>query len=45
MGELGSYSRQNSLVTTLGEMGRIDKTLFILDLFLPKHCVGEFNVD
>jgi TnpA family transposase len=31
MGKLGSYSRQNSLATTLREMGRIDKTLFILD--------------
>lgn len=31
MGKLGSYSRQNSLATTLREIGRIDKTLFILD--------------
>lgn len=31
MGKIGSYSRQNSLATTLREMGRIDKTLFILD--------------
>lgn len=31
MGKLGSYSRQNSLAATLREMGRIDKTLFILD--------------
>ncbi|RKJ20426.1 Tn3 family transposase, partial [Butyricicoccus sp. 1XD8-22] len=31
MGKLGSYSRQNSLATTLREMGRIDKTLFLLD--------------
>lgn len=30
-GKLSSYSRQNSLATTLQEMGRIDKTLFILD--------------
>ncbi len=31
MGKLGSYSRQNSLAATLRGMGRIDKTLFILD--------------
>ncbi|KYC89893.1 Tn3 family transposase [Heyndrickxia sporothermodurans] len=31
MGKLGSYSHQNSLATTLREMGRIDKILFILD--------------
>lgn len=31
MGKLGSYSRQNSLAATLREIGRIDKTLFILD--------------
>ena len=31
MGKLGSYSRQNSLATTLREMGRIEKTIFILD--------------
>lgn len=31
MGKLGSYSRQNSLATALREMGRIEKTIFILD--------------
>ncbi|MGI8382453.1 Tn3 family transposase [Priestia megaterium] len=31
MGKLGSYSRQNSLATTLREMGRIEKTIFILN--------------
>ena len=31
MSKLGSYSRQNSLATALREMGRIEKTLFILD--------------
>ena len=30
MGKLGSYSRQNSLATALREMGRIEKTIFIL---------------
>ncbi|MFZ8401486.1 Tn3 family transposase, partial [Staphylococcus aureus] len=28
---LGSYSRQNSLATALREMGRIEKTIFILN--------------
>ncbi len=31
MGKLGSYSRQNSLSTALREMGRIEKTIFILN--------------
>lgn len=31
MEKLGSYSRQNSLATTLREMGRIEKTIFLLD--------------
>ncbi len=31
MGKLGSYSRQNSLAFALKEMGRIEKTIFILD--------------
>lgn len=31
MGKLGSYARQNALATTLREMGRIEKTIFILD--------------
>lgn len=31
MSKIGSYSRQNSLATALREMGRIEKTLFILD--------------
>ncbi|HEM7569674.1 TPA: Tn3 family transposase, partial [Enterococcus faecium] len=31
MGKLGSYSRQNSLATALREMGRIEKTIFILN--------------
>lgn len=31
MGKLGSYARQNSLATTLREMGRIEKTIFVLD--------------
>ena len=31
MEKLGSYSRQNSLATDLREMGRIEKTIFLLD--------------
>jgi TnpA family transposase len=31
MAKLGSYARQNSLATALREMGRIEKTIFILD--------------
>jgi TnpA family transposase len=31
MSKLGSYARQNTLATTLREMGRIEKTIFILD--------------
>ncbi|KKB35323.1 Tn3 family transposase [Bacillus thermotolerans] len=31
MGKIGSYSRQNSLATALREMGRIEKTIFILN--------------
>ncbi len=31
MGKLGSYARQNSLATSSTEMGRIEKTIFILD--------------
>ncbi len=31
MGKLGSYARQNKFATTLREMGRIEKTIFILD--------------
>ncbi|CAM4453494.1 Tn3 transposase DDE domain-containing protein [Paenibacillus xylanexedens] len=31
MGKIGSYARQNSLATALREMGRIEKTIFVLD--------------
>ena len=31
MSKLGSYTRKNSLATTLQEMGRIEKTIFLLD--------------
>lgn len=36
MGKLGSYSRQNSLATALREMGRIEKTIFILNYISDK---------
>jgi TnpA family transposase len=31
MGKLGSYARQNSLAKALSELGKIEKTIFILD--------------
>ncbi|EKE30792.1 Tn1546 transposase [Salimicrobium jeotgali] len=31
MGKIGSYARQNSLATALHEMGRIEKTILILN--------------
>lgn len=31
MGKLGSYTRQNKIATALREIGRIEKTIFILD--------------
>ena len=31
MSKIGSYARQNTLATALREMGRIEKTIFILD--------------
>lgn len=36
MGKLGSYARQNKLATALGEMGRIEKTIFTLDYISSK---------
>lgn len=36
MGKLGSYARQNSLATALREMGRIEKTIFILNYISDK---------
>ncbi len=36
MGKLGSYARQNKLATALREMGRIEKTIFILDYISNK---------
>lgn len=42
MGKLGSYSLQNSLATTLREVGRIDKTLFIFFLHNSKIMIQYF---
>lgn len=36
MGKLGSYARQNKLATALREMGRVEKTIFILDYISNK---------
>lgn len=45
IGKLGSYARQNSLAATLREMGRKDKTLFILDYIASETLLDEFSVD
>lgn len=37
MGKSGSYSRQNSLDMALREMGRIEKTIFILNYISDGH--------
>jgi len=36
MGKLGSYARQNTLATALLEIGRIEKTIFLLDYISNK---------
>ena len=36
MGKLGSYARQNTLATALREIGRIEKTIFLLDYISNK---------
>lgn len=43
VGKLGSYSRQNSLATALREMGRIEKTIFILDYISSKAYRRKIN--
>lgn len=37
MGKLGSYTRQNKVAKALREMGRIEKTIFILDYLSNKN--------
>ncbi|OJD69837.1 hypothetical protein BAU27_28045 [Bacillus sp. NH11B] len=36
MGKLSSYTRQNKVAKALREMGRIEKTIFILDYLSDK---------
>ena len=43
MGKLGSYARQNSLSTALREMGRIEKTIFILDYISSEALRRKIN--
>lgn len=43
MGKLGSYARQNRLATALREMGRIEKTIFILDYISSEALRRKIN--
>lgn len=43
MGKLGSYARQNTLATALREMGRIEKTIFILDYISSQEMRRKIN--
>jgi TnpA family transposase len=43
MGKIGSYARQNSLAAALREMGRIEKTIFILEYLQARSC-GEKSI-
>jgi TnpA family transposase len=43
MGKLGSYARQNSLSAALREMGRIEKTIFILDYISSETLRRKIN--
>lgn len=43
MSKMVSYSRQNSLATALREMGRIEKTQFILDYISSETYAGGFK--
>jgi TnpA family transposase len=42
MGKIGSYARQNALATALREMGRIEKTIFILD-YITNESHGDMG--
>lgn len=44
MSKLGSYSRQNSIAKALREMGRIEKTLFILNYVTDERLRREILV-
>jgi len=43
IGKLGSYARQNSLSAALQEMGRIEKTIFILDYISSEALRRKIN--
>jgi len=43
MSKLGSYSRQNALATALREIGRIEKTIFLLDYISDKSMRRRIN--
>jgi len=43
MGKLGSYARQNNLAAALREMGRIEKTIFILDYISSEALRRKIN--
>ncbi|RCH01966.1 tn3 transposase DDE domain protein [Pseudomonas aeruginosa] len=38
--KLGSYPRQNGLAVALRELGRIERTLFILDWLQAWNCAA-----
>jgi TnpA family transposase len=44
MGKIGSYARQNSLAAALREMGRIEKTIFILEYLSSEESCGEKSI-
>lgn len=43
MGKLGSYARQNKVAKALREIGRIEKTIFILDYISSNSVRREFS--
>lgn len=43
MGKLGSYARQNALATALREMGKIEKTIYILDYISNESIRRRFQ--
>ena len=43
MGKLSSYTRQNKISTSLRELGRIEKTIFILDYIVDESLRRRIN--